>query len=108
MDVPELLETLKHQPERTNMDNQMFYTIISLLNLGLSILIYLIIAQAVLSWIRPDPNNFFVRLLNKITDPILRPLDRLIPSVGGLSFTPIIAIMIIQLIRYSLETNLLR
>lgn len=78
------------------------YAIISLANIVLSILTYAIVIKAVMSWVRPDPNNFFVRLLNKITDPILKPLDRLIPSMGGLSVTPIVAILILQLIQNSL------
>ncbi len=79
--------------------NDPLYTIVSLADWILTLLTYAIIGQAILSWIRPDPNNYFVRLLNKITDPILRPLERLIPPFGGLSITPIIAIVGLQFIQ---------
>ena len=79
--------------------NDPLYTIVSLADLILTLLTYAIIGQAILSWIRPNPNNYFVRLLNKITDPILGPLERLIPPFGGLSITPIIAIVGLQFIK---------
>jgi YggT family protein len=78
---------------------------VSLLNIvdtALTILTYLIIIQAVLSWVQPDPNHPFTRLLRVVTDPILRPLDRIIPPIGGLSITPIIAIILIQLVQGAL------
>ncbi|MBU3915080.1 YggT family protein [bacterium] len=77
--------------------NELLYTIVDILMMILTLLTYAIVIQAVLSWIRPDPNNFFVRLLNKITDPILGPLGRVIPPIAGLDFTPAIAIAILLL-----------
>lgn len=81
--------------------------ILSLANLVITVVTYAIIAQAVLSWIQPDPRNSLVRLLNRITDPILGPLDRMIPSFGGLNITPIIAIVILQFIQNLLPRLLL-
>ncbi len=81
--------------------------ILSLANLVLTVLTYAIIAQAVLSWFQPDLRNPFVRLLHKLTDPIMGPLDRLIPSFGGLNVTPLIAIVILQFIQNLLPRLLL-
>ena len=81
--------------------------ILSLANLVLTILTYAIIAEAVLSWIQPDPRNTLVRLLHKISDPILGPLDRLIPPLGGLNITPLIAIVLLQFIQNLLPRLLL-
>jgi len=82
--------------------NDSLSAVIGLANIVLSVLTYAIVIKAVLSWIRPDPNNFFVRLLDKITDPILNPLDRIIPPMGGLIITPFVAILILQFIQNSL------
>ncbi|MCP4756399.1 MAG: YggT family protein [Proteobacteria bacterium] len=79
--------------------NDPILTVVQLISGVLTILTYAIIIQAVVSWIRPNPDNPFVRLLNKVTDPILRPLGRLIPPIAGLDFTPVIAIVVIQLIQ---------
>lgn len=81
--------------------------IVNLLSLVLTVWTWAIVIQAVLSWVRPDPSNYFVRLLNKITDPILRPIDRIIPPLGGISITPIVAILLLQLVQNALPTLLL-
>ncbi len=78
------------------------HSLIDLLSSILTLFTYAVVARAVLSWIRPNPYNPLVRFLNRITDPIMRPLERLIPPIGGLDVTPIVAIVLIQLIRKSL------
>lgn len=78
------------------------FALINLFSIVLSLLTYAIIARAVLSWIRPNPYNPLVRFLQKVTDPIMRPLEQLIPPIGGLDITPIVAIVLIQLIQRSL------
>ena len=79
--------------------NDPLYTVVNILNTILSLLTYAIIIRAVLSWVRPNPNNPLVRLLNKVTDPIMKPLERIIPPLGGLDISPIIAIVLIQLVQ---------
>lgn len=81
--------------------------ILSLANLVITVLTYAIIIQAVLSWIQPDPRNPIVQLLRKITDPILGPLDRMIPSFGGLNISPLIAIILLQVVQNLLPRLLL-
>ncbi len=72
--------------------------LIELASLVLNGLAVAILIRALLSWFRPDPRNYFVQLIVKITDPILRPLERVIPPLGGFDITPIIAIVLIQLV----------
>ena len=73
--------------------------VVSILNTILSLLTYAIIIRAVLSWVRPNPNNPLVRLLAKVTDPIMKPLERIIPPLGGVDISPIIALVLIQLVQ---------
>ena len=66
----------------------------------LGIYTILIIIRAVLSWIRVDPRNQAVRILNVLTDPVLIPIQKIIPPVGGtLDISPVVAILLIQLLR---------
>ena len=59
----------------------------------------LIIIRAVVSWVRVDPCNTFVQILNTLTDPILVPLQKVIPPIGGsIDISPLVAILILQLL----------
>lgn len=60
----------------------------------------LIIIRAVLSWMRVDPRNQLVHILNAVTDPILNPIQRVIPPIGGtLDISPVVAILLVQLLK---------
>jgi YggT family protein len=64
----------------------------------------LIIIGALLSWVSPDPHNPIVQTIYGISEPLLAPFRRLVPSLGGLDITPIFAILAFQLIgRFGLE-----
>ena len=59
----------------------------------------LIIVRAVLSWVRVDPRNRYVRILYVITDPILEPIQRVVPPIGGtLDISPIIALLLVWIL----------
>ena len=76
-------------------------------NALLLLLVIAIIASAVLSWLFAfdvvNPRNRFVGqlsyALDRFTDPILAPLRRFIPGLGGIDITPIIALIVIQGVR---------
>jgi YggT family protein len=70
----------------------------------LSLYTWVIIIRALISWVSPDPANPIVRLLARLTEPVLAPLRRLLPprSTGGLDLSPILAILAIQLVRYTI------
>jgi len=57
-----------------------------------------IIAQAILSWIGPGTYNPITSLLYSINEPVLRPVRRLIPPISGIDLSPLIAIVVIQLL----------
>jgi len=72
----------------------------------LQLYIYLLIASAVLSWLIAfnvvNTRNQFVHMVGdflwKITEPVLRPIRSVIPSLGGIDVSPVILILIIILI----------
>ena len=57
-----------------------------------------IFARAIISWFPVNPGNRLVALLYQITEPILNPLRRIIPRMGMMDITPIIAIILLQVI----------
>jgi YggT family protein len=73
----------------------------------IDLLIWIIIASAVLSWLIAfnvvNPYNQFVRslweLFQRVTEPMLRPIRRLLPDMGGIDVSPVILILILIFIR---------
>ncbi|MBF0255819.1 MAG: YggT family protein [Gammaproteobacteria bacterium] len=70
----------------------------ALLQLTLNIFLFAIIIQAVLSWINPDPYSPIFGLLNSITRPVLEPFRRLLPDLGGIDLSPMVAIIALYLL----------
>jgi len=62
----------------------------------LQLLAWAIFIRAILSWIQPDPSNPIVRLLDQITEPILAPLRQIVPRIGMIDITPMVAFFVIQ------------
>ena len=91
----------------------MGYAIAWLINTIIGLLIFLIIAQAILSWlvafnvcnVRNGYVYNVVKFLDRITDPLLRPLRRVIPSFGGIDITPVILLLGLQFLRIVLERS---
>lgn len=69
------------------------------LDMILRLAMWLIIIRALISWVSPDPYNPIVQFLIRTTEPILRPIQRLIPPVSGLDLSPLIAIFIIYFLQ---------
>jgi YggT family protein len=61
---------------------------------------WLIVIRAVLSWfVSPYSAHPAVVLLRRLTDPILRPLSNLLPNLGGVDFSAIVAFVAILLLQ---------
>jgi len=65
------------------------------LDIGLTIYMWVIIVRALISWVNPDPYNPVVRFLYNATEPVLYRVRRVIPSLGGIDISPIILIFAI-------------
>jgi YggT family protein len=78
-------------------DGNMGSFIIWLLDRLLSAYSLLILIRALISWFAPNPHNRLYILLIKATEPVLAPLRRIIP-VSGIDFSPLIAILLIDLV----------
>jgi YggT family protein len=78
------------------------------LDLVLRLYVWVIIIGAVISWVNPSPYHPVVRVINRLTDPILKPLRAIIPPIGGLDFSPVAAIFIVYLLQVLLVPLLYR
>ena len=71
-----------------------------IIDIGLSLYMWIIIARAVISWVNPDPYNPIVRFLRSATEPVFARVRKYVPAVaGGIDFTPIIVILAIVFLK---------
>jgi YggT family protein len=79
------------------------------LGVVLNIYMWVIIIRALLSWVNPDPYNPIVQFLTRITEPVLRPLRKLVPAYRlGIDLSPLIAILIIYFLEIAVVDTLVR
>jgi YggT family protein len=80
-------------------------TVINIISWIFQIYEFLILIRVLLSWInvnpyRPTVDHPLVRLLYRITDPVLEPLRRVIPPIGGaIDITPVVALLLLEVLR---------
>jgi len=80
----------------------------AVLGIVLNIALIVVIARAILSWVSPDPYNPIVRIINQLSEPILLPIRKRVPYMGGIDWSPIIALMIIYFLDIFLVQTLSR
>jgi YggT family protein len=69
-----------------------FVAVAAVLNLVLTLYLWMIIGRALLSWVNPDPRNPIVRFLHNATEPVLFPVRRALPYMGGIDLSPLLVI----------------
>ena len=72
-------------------------SLIGLLQLVVSGLTALLLVYAVLSWV-PGASAMLLDLVSRLAEPIVRPLRRIIPLVGGIDLSPLAAIVLLQVV----------
>jgi YggT family protein len=79
------------------------------IDIGLTLFMWIVIAHAILSWVRPDPFNPIVRFINQVTEPLLYQIRSRIPSAfGGIDFSPVIVLLGVVFLRVFLVDSLMR
>ncbi len=68
-----------------------------LVSLVINIFVFAVIARAILSWISPGAYNPATSILHSLTEPLLNTCRRIIPDLGGLDLSPLIALLLLQL-----------
>ena len=79
------------------------YSFIDLLFYALSLAILI---RVIISWLNVNPYNPLVSFIYQITDPILVPLRRIIPPLGMIDITPLVALILLSVIQQVLITFL--
>ncbi len=58
-----------------------------------------VLAAVVMSWVRVDPRNPLARIVYNLTEPVLAPIRRLLPVMGGLDFSPMVVLFALRALR---------
>jgi YggT family protein len=74
-------------------------TIYDLISLTFDIFIVALFIQAILSWVNPDPYHPVSSLLRNLTFPILRPIQKHVPPIGGIDLSTLIALIALMFIK---------
>jgi len=85
----------------------MLYALFGIVDMILQILVWIIIAQIIISWLVAfnviNTGSNFVRTLldalDRLTAPLYRPIRKIMPDFGGIDFSPIVLILAIQILR---------
>ena len=73
-------------------------SVASLLQLLVYVFITAILIQVVLSWIAPGTYNPMTSVLRSLCEPLLKPVRRRLPPMGGLDFSPLVVLIFLQLV----------
>ena len=80
-----------------------------IIDIALTIYMWIIVIRAVLSWVNPDPYNPIVRLLYQVTEPVMALVRRWIPLRGmGIDFSPVIILLAIVFLQSFLLPSLMQ
>lgn len=69
-----------------------------LLELLINIILFAILVRVILSWLNPDPYHPAFSVLDSLTGPVLRPAQRVLPSIGGLDLSPMLVMIALVLL----------
>jgi YggT family protein len=89
--------------------NNLILAVATVINIGLTIYMWIVIIRALISWVSPNPYNPIVQFLYRATEPVLWRVRRLLPIGGlGIDFSPIIVILAIYFLKLFLVQTLIQ
>jgi len=65
----------------------------------LTLYYYVIIARVLMSWFNPNPYNPIVDAIYRLTEPVLSPIRRLLPPMGGFDLSPLVVFFILMFLQ---------
>jgi len=84
------------------------FAIAQILDIVLTLYMWLVIIRAILSWVNPDPYNPIVRFIHNMTEPVLYQIRKRVPvSFGGIDFSPIIVVLVVIFLKSFLVKTLI-
>ncbi|WP_298186423.1 YggT family protein [uncultured Pseudomonas sp.] len=82
------------------------WSVIGVTALFLKVFFFALIISVILSWVAQGSHNPAAMLVNQICEPLLAPIRRILPSMGGLDLSPIVAFLLLNLIDMLVIRNL--
>ena len=79
------------------------WSALGIIGLLVNIYFFALLAMIILSWIAPGSSNPAVYLLHQITEPVMAPVRKILPAMGGLDFSPILVFILINVIQIALR-----
>ena len=70
-----------------------------MLLLAVELYTYVVLASVILSWVRLEPSNPFVKIVNALTEPVLKPIRAVLPTSLGLDFSPLVLLLALSILR---------
>ncbi len=71
-----------------------------------TILTVAIFARAIVSWLNLDPRSPIIQILDAITEPIMDPIRRIMPRIGMIDLSPLVAILLLTFLSRGLQNAL--
>ena len=80
--------------------NALFYALVQTLHTVINLYIWIVIISSLLTFVRPDPYNPIVQVLNRLTEPVLAFIRNKMPFVlfSGIDLSPLVVILGLQLV----------
>jgi YggT family protein len=89
--------------------NNFIISIARVIEIILTVYMWIIIARALISWVNPDPYNKIVIFIYRVTEPVLRPIRKIIPRHSlPIDFAPLIVLLIIFFLQSFLVKTMLQ
>ena len=88
-----------------NLGGSVLAAVLEILLILLTMIQWIVIAAALVSWVSPDPRNPIVQFLYRMTEPLLRPFRRILPPsrTGGIDLSPLFVILLVVFLKIVLS-----
>jgi YggT family protein len=83
--------------------SMIIWSILGCVGVVINIYFFAILVSIILSWISPGSYNPFILLINQLTEPVMAPFRKIIPSLGGLDLSPIFVFLTINVLQIVLK-----
>jgi YggT family protein len=81
----------------------LLWSVLGVIGLLVNIYFFALLAMIILSWVAPGSQHPAIYLLHQITEPVMAPVRKMLPAMGGLDFSPILVFILINVIQIALR-----
>jgi len=79
------------------------WSVLGVIGLLVNIYFFALLAMIILSWVAPGSNHPAIYLLSQITEPVMAPVRKALPPMGGMDFSPILVFILINVVQIALR-----